>query len=66
VFKLAYLLFLPAAASIAIAQTQEPAIDAQHLVVMVLHNRAVGVVKLNGIPIAHLDSSGAEEGNATW
>jgi hypothetical protein len=51
------------AATLAVAQTQETALDAQKLVVMVLHNRAVGVVKLNGVPVTHLDSSGAKEGD---
>ena len=46
----------------AMAQTQETAIDAQRLVVMVLHNRAQGVVKLNGVPVTHLDSSAMAEG----
>jgi hypothetical protein len=44
------------------AQTPETAIDARKLVVMVLHNRAVGVVKLNGVPVKRFDSSAAREG----
>ena len=62
--RIAHLLcFSAVAATTVMAQTQETAIDAQKLVVMVLHNRAQGVVKLNGVPVTHLDSSGAYEGN---
>jgi hypothetical protein len=56
-------LVLLAATPLATSQTKDAPLDAQHLVVMVLHNRAVGVVKLNGLPVNHFNSAGAQEGN---
>jgi hypothetical protein len=56
-------LLLLAATTLATSQTNEAPLNAQHLVVMVLHNRAKGVVKLNGIPVNHFNSAAAQEGN---
>jgi hypothetical protein len=57
-----FCLCLLADASPALAQPKDAPLDAQHLVVMVLHNRAEGVVKLNGIPVSRFTSAGAEPG----